>query len=495
MTADSIHTLISVREVSKAFPGVRALRQVSFDLLAGEVHALLGENGAGKSTLIKILSGVYEPDEGEVWIQNRLVHAFRPQVARAMGVATIFQELSLVPELTVEQNIWLGREPVLVGGWLDRQTMRQRTQQLLTTFSSNLKPDTPVRSLSSAKRQIVEIIKALSIEAQVIIMDEPTDKLPAKDTEELCALIKQLQVQGKGIIYITHKLEEVPRIANRVTVLRDGERVATKETATTNRSDMIRMMVGRELTDLFPRQRCAPGEVLLKVEHLLVPRMLTDISFEVRAGEIVGLAGLIGAGRTETALTLMGKHKVTEGQIFWQGQAVHIKSPRHAMQLGMVLLPEDRRHVGLVQVMSVRENILLASLHRFILRFKEMNDQASSFVRRLNIRTPSLSVRVSNLSGGNQQKVVLAKWLSRKAKLFIFDEPTVGIDVGSKVEIYGLMNELTSAGAGILMISSDMLEILGMSDRIIVMRQGRITGRFDDPSVSQEMLLETALAN
>ena len=492
---ESTHnTLISVREVSKAFPGVRALRQVSFDLLPGEVHALLGENGAGKSTLIKILSGVYHPDEGEVWIQNRPVPTFLPQVARALGVVTVFQELSLVPDLTVEQNIWLGREPGTAGGWLNRQAMRQRTQQLLTIFSSKLKPDTPVRQLSSAKRQIVEIVKALSMEAQVIIMDEPTDKLPAKEAEELFALIKQLQAQGKGIIYITHKLEEVPQIANRVTVLRDGERVATKEISAVDRTDMIRMMVGRELTELFPRQRSVPGETLLKVENLSVTGMLSDISFEVRAGEIVGLAGLIGAGRTETALTLMGKYKATGGQVFCQGRPAHIGSPHQAMQLGLVLLPEDRRHVGLIQIMSVRENILLASLHRFILRFKEMDQQASNFVRRLNIRTPGLAVRVSHLSGGNQQKVVLAKWLSRQAKLFIFDEPTVGIDVGSKVEIYRLMNELTAAGAGILMISSDMLEILGMSDRIIVMRQGRITGRFDDPSVSQETLLGTALA-
>ena len=493
MTTASTDTLIRVRNVTKTFPGVRALQHVDFDLHSGEVHALLGENGAGKSTLIKILSGIYEPNQGEVWIQGQLVRTFKPQAAKAMGVVTVFQELSLVPHLTVEQNIWLGREPVAAAGWLDQQKMRQQTEKMLAIFSSDLSPEMRVQELSSAKRQIVEIIKALSLDVQVIIMDEPTDKLPAKETDELFAIIKDLKQQGKGIIYITHKLEEVPQIADRVTVLRDGEHVATQQVSETSRGDMIRMMVGRELAELFPRSRLTPGDVLLRVEHLSVAGLLHDVSFEVRAGEIVGMAGLIGAGRTDLALTLIGMHKVTSGQIFWQGQPVHINSPRHARQLGLVLLPEDRRHTGLIQILPVRENIVLASLDNFVLNFKELNSLAYRYINRLNIRTAGISIPVSQLSGGNQQKVVLAKWLCRQAKLFIFDEPTVGIDVGSKVEIYQLMNELTAGGAGIIMISSDMLEILGMSDRIIVMGQGAITGQFDDTEVSQEVLLERAL--
>ena len=493
MTTASTDTLIRVRNVTKTFPGVQALQQVDFDLHSGEVHALLGENGAGKSTLIKILSGVYEPNQGEVWIREQLVRTFKPQTAKTMGVVTVFQELSLVPHLTVEQNIWLGREPVAAAGWLDQNEMRQQTKKLLAIFSSDLSPEMRVQDLSSAKRQIVEIVKALSLDVQVIIMDEPTDKLPAKETEELFAIIEDLKQQGKGIIYITHKLEEVPQIADRVTVLRDGEHVATQQVSETSRGDMIRMMVGRELAELFPRSRSTPGDVLLRAEHLSVAGLLHDVSFEVRAGEIVGMAGLIGAGRTDLALTLIGMHKATGGQIFWQGQPVHINSPRHARQLGLVLLPEDRRHTGLIQILSVRENIVLASLDNFILKFKELNDLAYRYINRLNIRTTGISIPVSQLSGGNQQKVVLAKWLCRQAKLFIFDEPTVGIDVGSKVEIYQLMNELTAGGAGIIMISSDMLEILGMSDRIIVMGQGAITGQFDDTEVSQEVILERAL--
>lgn len=495
MTNAATDTLISIRNITKTFPGVRALNKVSFDLLPGEVHTLLGENGAGKSTLIKILAGLYQPNQGEVWIQGHFVRTFKPQVARAMGVVTVFQELSLVPHLTVEQNIWLGREPIVVAGWLDRKEMRQQTRQLLATFSSDLSPETRVQDLSSSKRQIVEIIKALSLDANVVIMDEPTDKLPAKESEELFAVIKQLKHQGKGIIYITHRLEEVSQIADRVTVLRDGEHVATRQVTDTTRADMIRMMVGRELIDLYPRDRQQLGEVLLRVDNLSVTGLLDKISFEVRAGEIVGVAGLIGAGRTDLALTLIGKHKVTSGQIFWQGKPVQIKSPKHALQLGLALLPEDRRHVGLIQALPVRENIVLPSLNHFILRFREMNDLAYRYVNRMHIRTTSISIPVSQLSGGNQQKVVLAKWLCRQAKLFIFDEPTVGIDVGSKVEIYQLMNELTATGAGIIMISSDMLEILGMSDRIIVMHQGGITGRFNDTTVSQEVLLEKALAS
>ena len=490
--------LLRVEGVSKSFPGVTALHQVDFDLRAGEVHVLIGENGAGKSTLIKLLSGVYPKDGGRFLLDGQDVSIASVRAAQDLGVATIYQEMNLIPELTVAQNILLGREPRRVGGLLvDTEAARRRSATLLASLGQHLDPDAQVKTLSVPQQQMVEVAKALSMEARIVIFDEPTGTLAEKETAALFATIRLLKQQGMGIIYISHRLEEIREIGDRVTVLRDGHLIGTRAVAEVTVDDLIQMMVGRELKDQFPRHRRPPGEVALEIRNLSLQGALHDVSLTVHRGEIVGLSGLVGSGRTALARVIFGIDRPDSGEIRVFGKPVRMDSPLTATKLGLAFLTEDRKALGLFQIRPVSDNIILAAIQRLFPRFwidaGRERAVAQEFVTRLRIQTPSLSQLVQNLSGGNQQKVVLAKWLATHAKLFILDEPTRGIDVGAKLEIHRLMDELVAQGTPIVMISSEMPEILGMSDRIYVMRDGRIGGEFTHHEASQERILKCAV--
>jgi ribose transport system ATP-binding protein len=490
--------LLRIEGVSKSFPGVTALSRVDFDLYPGEVHVLIGENGAGKSTLIKLLSGVYPIDEGRFILGGHGVAIGSVRAAQELGVATIYQEMNLIPELTVAQNILLGREPRRGGGlFLDAEAARRQSRELLASLEQTIDPDAQVKALSVPQQQMVEVAKALSMAARIVIFDEPTDTLAEKETEALFRMIRLLKAKGMGIIYISHRLEEIREIGDRVTVLRDGRLIGTLPVAEAPVDELIRMMVGREITDQFPRHRQPPGEAALEVRHLSLRGVLHDVSFTVRRGEIVGLSGLVGSGRTALARVLFGVDRPDAGEIRLFGRPVTIDSPLHAAQLGLALLTEDRKALGLFQILPVSDNIILPAITRLFprvwIRAAAEREVAAEYVKRLRIQTPGLSQPVQYLSGGNQQKVVLAKWLATQAKLFILDEPTRGIDVGAKQEIHRLMDELVAQGSPIIMISSEMPEILGMSDRIYVMHEGRIAGEFAHHEASQERILKCAV--
>jgi ribose transport system ATP-binding protein len=483
--------LVSMRNIVKTFPGAVALHDVDFELNAGEIHALLGENGAGKSTLIKIISGVYPPEGGRVAIRGSVIHAFTPHTARTLGIGTVYQGLSLAPQLTVTQNLFLGREQVHheVTGWLNRPAMRNKAREALRQVGLDVDPDTPVEQLGLSHQQLIEIAKVLLLAAEILIMDEPTDKLTTREAGRLFELLRAMRRAGKGIIYITHKLEEIPEIADRVTVLRDGQRVATVRARETPIPQLIQMMVGRDLKEMFPTIASTLGDEVLRAEHLTVPGVLHDVSLTIRAGEIVGVAGLVGSGRTELAKALVGALPMTNGAVFFLGQRTRVRSPEIAVRRGIALLPEDRHREGLFMLLPVRENIVLPSLRSPWLNTRHMDALAAHFVDQLRIRVPSLQAPAMQLSGGNQQKVVLAKWLASRSKVFIFDEPTQGIDVGSKVEIYRLIAELAQAGAGILLISSELREILSLSHRVLVMWKGRLVGHFTRQEATPERVL------
>ncbi len=487
---------VQVHQVSKVFPGVRALSDVSCDFRSGEVHALLGENGAGKSTLIKIIAGVYQPSSGTVSIRGTPITQFTPYKARTAGVATVFQELSLVPDLTVEQNIFLGAEPTRFRavGWIDGVSQRRRAVQVLETVGAEVDPQARVSTLGAAQQQLVEIAKAIWTDPAVLILDEPTDKLFGEEQRRLFDLIRRLRERGIAVIYISHKLEEIHQIADRVTVLRDGMLVDTTFVSEVTIDDMIRKMAGRRLGDLFPKVSPDLGPEVLRLENISSVGFLKDVSLTLRRGEVLGVMGLVGAGRTLLAKTITGVVRPTGGQVFVDGRPVRIDSPRAAVSMGFGFLPEDRRAQGLIVMLPVRENIVLASLNRWFINLRHLNSMSQRYFERLDVKAPSIHVPVSTLSGGNQQKVVLARWLCSKAKIFIFDEPTQGIDVATKVEIYSLINELTAQGAGIIMISSDMREILGMSDRIVVMRKGRVVSEYARDRATAERILADALA-
>jgi ribose transport system ATP-binding protein len=483
--------LVTMGDIVKTFPGVVALKHVDFELRAGEIHVLLGENGAGKSTLVKIISGVYPPDAGRVTIRGSEIHTFTPHTARGLGIGTVYQGLSLAPQLTVTQNLFLGHEKVrgALAGWLNRPAMRDRARDVLAQVGLDVDPDVPVEQLAVSQQQLVEIARVLLLGAQILILDEPTDKLTAREIGRLFEQLRALRQEGRGIIYITHRLEEIPEIADRVTVLRDGQRVATVPVRDTTLPQLIRMMVGRDLKEMFPTIQSTLGNELLRAEHLVVPGVLHDVSLTLHAGEIVGIAGLVGSGRTELAKTIVGALPLTSGDIFFLGRKTRIKSPESAVRKGLALLPEDRHREGLFMLLPVRENIVLPSLQGQWLDFRRMDGLAKHFVDRLRIRTPSLRASAMQLSGGNQQKVVLAKWLASRSKVFIFDEPTQGIDVGSKVEIYTLIAELARAGAGILLISSELREILALSHHVLAMWKGRIAGSFTRQEATPERVL------
>ncbi|WP_321915771.1 MULTISPECIES: sugar ABC transporter ATP-binding protein [unclassified Paraburkholderia] len=491
--------LISVSKLSKSFPGVRALHEVQFELMAGEVHALMGENGAGKSTLMKILAGVYTRDSGDILYDGQHVAFASPREAQAVGVGIIHQELQLMNHLTVAQNMFIGREPRgRLGLFLDEDKLNAQAHAILARMHVQLDPRTVVGSLTVASQQMVEIAKALSYDSRVLIMDEPTSALNDAEIAELFRIIRQLKERGVGVVYISHKMDELKQIADRVTVLRDGEYVATVGAADTSVQAIIGMMVGRTLADVAPYQGPAQqGEVALEVKHLNAGPLVKDVSFTLRKGEILGFAGLMGAGRTEVARAVFGADPVESGEIFVKGAKASIKTPSDAVAHSIGYLSEDRKRFGLATGMDVESNIVMSNLGKFLslnlfLRRMQIRKTAAHFISLLAIRTPSPTQPVRLLSGGNQQKIVIAKWLERNCDVLFFDEPTRGIDVGAKSEIYKLLRALAEQGKAIVMISSELPEILRMSDRIVVMCEGRITGELSASEASQERIMHLA---
>jgi rhamnose transport system ATP-binding protein len=483
--------LLEVRNIEKTFPGVRALSGVSFDVRPGEVHALLGENGAGKSTLIKIVSGVYQPDLGSILVNGTQVDFASPDDARRAGVATIYQELLLFPELSVAENIFLGHAPLAGAGRIDWRAMRTEARRLLDSLEiDDLSPDQIVGVLTVGNRQRVEILRALSHDARILIMDEPTAALTESDVTRLFDVVRRLKQRGVGIVYISHRLDEIFAIADRVTVLRDGAYVGSRDVADTNVGELVQMMVGRRLESLFPKTVAPIGAPVLEARDLVRRPLTKGVSLTVRSGEIVGLAGLVGSGRSELAQTLFGMTPSESGEVRLNGESVRIDSPETARANGVAYVPEDRGTQGLVRGMSVLHNFSLAALgslsrNGFIDRAAERR-MALEGVARFSVKTSSVDEIAGRLSGGNQQKIVLGKWLANNPKLLILDEPTRGIDVGAKAEIHRLMSQLAGEGVAILMISSELPEVLGMSDRVLVMREGRLVAEFDRADATSE---------
>ena len=491
--------LISAQDVSKSFPGVRALKRVGFELLSGEVHALVGENGAGKSTLMKILAGIYSRDGGDIFYNGEPVNFTSPRAAQVVGIGIVHQELQLMNHLTVAQNIFIGREPRgRFGLLLDEEKLNRQARDILDHMHLRLDPRAIVGGLTVAKQQMVEIAKALSYNSRVLIMDEPTAALNNAEIAELFKIIRELKARGVGIVYISHKMDELKEISDRVTVLRDGEYVATVPTATTSLDTIISMMVGRTLMDMSrPAQQNARDEIVLEVRKLNCGPLVKDVSFALRRGEILGFAGLMGAGRTEVARAIFGADRPTSGDIVVRGESATIKSPTDAVAHGIGYLSEDRKRFGLAVGMDVESNVVMATLAKhlafgFALRRRSMRQTVDTFIRLLNIRTPSATQEVRLLSGGNQQKIVVAKWLARDCDILFFDEPTRGIDIGAKAEIYKLLRSLADQGKAIVMISSELPEILLMSDRIAVMCEGRITGEIAASGATQEGIMRLA---
>jgi rhamnose transport system ATP-binding protein len=495
-----LDTLLRATSVSKSFAGVRALQGVSFDLRAGEVHALVGENGAGKSTLIKIITGAHKADEGTLEVGGRLVRANDPVISRSLGIAAIYQQPALFPDLTVAENIALGLEPG--GAWRRVRWARRRlrARELLRRVGAAIEPDAVVSRLTMPEQQLVEIARALGADARVLVMDEPTASLSEREVERLLGVVRDLRGHGVGIIYISHRLDELFQVADRVTVLRDGCAVGTRRMADVDRAGLIPLMVGREITAVFPKQAVPLGETVLELRGVgCRDSGVHGVSLHVRAGEILGLAGLVGAGRTELARVLFGLTPADVGEVRLRGKPVVISSPARAVELGIAYVPEDRRRHGVILEMPVATNTSLAILKKVSalgwLDFGRERAVAESFVRRLGIKTASLDAPVGDLSGGNQQKVAVARWLATEPAVLILDEPTQGIDVGAKAEIHRLMGELAGRGLAILMISSELPEILGMSDRIAVMHAGTVVGILDRAEAAQEKILALALGH
>ncbi|HBU6572353.1 ATP-binding cassette domain-containing protein [Citrobacter amalonaticus] len=492
-------TFLQMNHITKRFPGVLALSNVNFTLRKGEVHALLGENGAGKSTLMKILSGVYQPDEGDIIFEGKPVSFSDPLSAQNAGITIIHQEFNLFPELTVEENIFIGREFCKNNRWrLDEKKQRQAATEILQKLNLNISPETLVSDLTVAQQQMVEIAKAISVNAKILIMDEPTAALTETEIESLFQVTRLLKAQGTGIVYISHRLEELALIADRATVMRDGQYIDTVDYETVKISELIAMMVGRELGNIYPRREARTHqEPVLEVNGLTRKGVLNNIDFTLNRGEILGFAGLMGAGRTELARAIFGADPIDSGTIKLNGKTIVIKGISDAIAQGISYLTEDRKKEGLALNLSVERNIMLGNYPEYADRFghvdsKRCQQTSEEQVRTLRIKTPHLEQAALNLSGGNQQKIIIARWVCKDTDILIFDEPTRGIDVGAKLEIYELMNRLVAKGKSIIMISSELPEVLGMCDRILVMRSGRITGELTADNATQEKIMQYA---
>ncbi len=493
--------LLEMHGIRKAFPGVLALDQVNLTVQPGEILALLGENGAGKSTLMRCLDGVFTPDEGEILWQGQPVTIRSPGDAQRLGISMIHQELALIPYLNVGQNIYLGREPKgRLPGTINWAAMYEQARVQLERLSLDIDPRTPVRELSIAQQQMVEVAKALSLDAKLIVMDEPTSSLTEREVDTLFEQMRHLRAAGVSIIFISHRMDEVFAVCDRAIVLRDGTYVGTRAVADLTTDEIIRMMVGRDVGELYQRSAEHPPidqtAPVLEVEHLSRAGTLDDITFNLYRGEVLGIAGLVGAGRTELAETLFGAEPATAGTIRLNGQPIQVRRPSEAIAHGIALITEDRKGQGLFLRMNVGTNVTMAVLKRLtrfgLIRWAAVRAVGEQYVRELSIRTPSLQQKVRNLSGGNQQKVVIAKWLTVKPRVLILDEPTRGIDVGAKAEIHRLMRQLADQGVGVLMISSELPEVLGVSDRVLVMHEGRLTGEFDARSATQDAIMRAA---
>jgi len=486
---------IALKGISKSFPGVKALDQIDLSFFPGEIHAVVGENGAGKSTLMKILAGDYSKDEGEIVFFGRPVELNSSRKAQHMGIGMIHQELTLLPDRSIAENIMLGREPRGLLGLVDKRAMTRSAREHLKQLGLDLDPTLMVSSLPIAMRQMVEIAKALSLNAKILILDEPTSSLSGAETNILLSIVRSLRDKGITLIYISHRLEEVFATADRITVLRDGHLIATKDAAETNLTEVVRMMVGRELTDAFNRRTSAQSEVLLNVDGL-TGRGFQNISLSLHRGEVLGVSGLVGAGRSEFARALVGLDPLSSGKAAIEGNEIRHLEVRDTISKGLVYVPEDRKEQGLFLNLSVQKNLTVNVLKLFsrwgVLDFKRIRELAAKLVDRLNVHLSNLSDQIRNLSGGNQQKVVIAKWLSTKPKILVLDEPTRGIDVGAKAEIYTLIDQLAADGAGIIVISSELPEILGLSDRILVMRNGKMVGEFSRGEATQNGIMHLA---
>jgi ribose transport system ATP-binding protein len=492
--------VLSLENVTKRFPGVVALDGVSLSLYPGEVHVLIGENGSGKSTLVKIISGVYQPDEGRIFHRGQQTEIESPRSAQQLGISTIYQEFTLANDLGVMENVFLGREPVRAGSrglLVDRQVMRQRTLDLLRPLSVHIDPGLPVSQLGVAKKQIVEIVKALSLTGEaVLVMDEPTSTLSAQEITELFRVIRHAKSKGVSVLYISHRLEEVKEIGDRVTVLRDGRLAGSLLVADADIDILIRLMVGRTFTELFPKRDVPIGDKVLEVQHLTVPGKVDDVSFSLHSGEILGVFGLVGSGRTELVRALMGKETIQRGIIDLRGHRFLPRSVDHAIASGLGMLPEERRSQGILPSMTVAQNIALSALHKcahgLTISGQSIRRAATPFIDNLRIRTPSPDTEVFRLSGGNQQKTVLARLLFADAHILLLDEPTRGIDVGAKREVYQLIRNLAAEGRAVLMISSELPEIIGMSDRVLVMSRGRVVTDLSRSQMDSESIMRAA---
>ena len=497
-TPNQGRVLLEMKGIGKTFPGVKALEGVNLTVREGQVHALLGENGAGKSTLIKILSGAYTRDEGEILFDGKPADIKAPADAEELGISTIYQEFNLTPNMTIAENIFLGHLPTKAGR-VDWAKVKQRSRELLDSLDVSLSVDTLTGSLSVAKQQMVEIAKALNRNTRILVMDEPSAVLGERDIENLFSVVRRLQASGIGIVYISHRLKEIFELADEVTVLKDGRYVDTKPVAGVTMDELVKLMIGRDLEDVYPKRKGEAGEVVLEVSHLAQTHLARDVSFQLRAGEIIGFAGITGSGRTEVARVIFGADRATAGEMTLHGLPYRPRSPRDAINHGVALVSEDRKREGLLLKLQVYFNTTVSGLDRLtsfgVIRLKDEMTLVRKWIKALRIKTPSPEFMVVNMSGGNQQKVVLARWLSLGIKVFILDEPTRGIDVGSKSEIYQIMADLAEQGVAIIMISSELPEVLGMSDRVMVMREGKMVKELSRAEASEEAVMLYAVGH
>ncbi len=486
--------ILEMTDIVKEFPGVRALKGVQLKVRPGTVHTLMGENGAGKSTLMKCLIGIHPPTSGKIVFEGKEIHFKTTLEALNSGISMIHQELSPVPERSVAENLWLGRVPLKAGIMVDHKKMYEDSLALFQKLGLDVDPGAKMGDLSVAKMQMVEIAKAVSYDSKIVVMDEPTSALTDAEVEHLFRIIEELKAKNVAIIYISHKMDEIFRISDDITIYRDGEYIATDRAENLTQDKLITLMVGREVTEMFPKVECPIGDTILKVEHLAAGRAVKDVSFELHRGEILGFAGLVGAGRTETVETIFGMRTKTGGKIYKDGQELEIKSPEQAIAHKIALLTEDRRGNGIVGLLSIKENTVLASLknYGFPLNDKKMSEDTEEYVKKLNTKTPTIMTPIQNLSGGNQQKVLVGRWLLTDPDILIVDEPTRGIDVGAKAEIHSLITRLAGEGKAIIMISSELPEVMGMSDRIVVMHEGIMTAVVDRKDFSSELILKYA---